>query len=177
MVLGRHTRFWQSSRVNELRVVKPSIDEGNSFIAVSLKSRSLRPLRFPRFSGKLSKFEHPQRLRCWSEFKLQMLLGRHIRFEQEFRLRRTSFLRSPTDGWSSRKFWQYESVNFSRFRTPVKSGDIIRPDFDKSMNFNLSKFCFKKEKKKVKKEVKSMSFLVSDLLKFKCKVVRILNNT
>jgi len=33
-----------------------------------------------------------------------------------------------------------------------------------------------KRKKKVKKEVKSMCFLVSNLLKFQCKVVRILNN-
>ena len=39
MVQGRRTRFLQSLRVNELRVVKPSIDEGISFIAVPHKSR------------------------------------------------------------------------------------------------------------------------------------------
>ena len=98
MVLGRHTRFLQYLRINKVRVVKPSIDEGSTFIAVPLKSSFLRPLRFPMFSGKLSKFEHPKRFRVSSDFKLQMVLGRQISFLQPIRSRRTSFLRNPMDG-------------------------------------------------------------------------------
>ena len=49
MVLGRYTSFSQSARVNKVRFTKPSIDKGNSSIAVPLKSSFFRPLTFPRF--------------------------------------------------------------------------------------------------------------------------------
>ena len=98
MMLGRHARFLQPCISNEVRLGKRSIDEGNSFIAVSLKCSLFKPLTFPRFSGKLSKFEHPERSRDSSDFKLQMVLGRQISFPQCLRLRQTSFLRNPMDG-------------------------------------------------------------------------------
>ena len=80
MVLGRHLRFLQSSKIRKVRVVKPSIDDGSSLIVVPLKKSILRPLKFPKFNGKLSQFEHPRRSRHSSNFKEQMVLGRHIRF-------------------------------------------------------------------------------------------------
>ena len=144
MVLGRHTRFLHRLRPNEVSLVKCLIDEGNSFIAVSLKSSLFNPSTFPRFSGKFSKLELPERSRHSIEFKQQMALDKHTRFwqlrrvnevrpikppidegsfiivvksklrlckhsmfpinsgilsfEQNFRLRRTRFLRIPTDG-------------------------------------------------------------------------------
>ena len=211
-MIGRYTSFSQSARVNKVRFTKPSIDKGNSSIAVPLKSSVFRPSTFPRFFGKYSNVEHQERSRDSSDFKLQMVLGRRQRFLQllrvnevrpikpptdegsfiiamlskksfykhfmfptncgsflrleqperlrvtreptsnvlgrclsvlqDCRLRRTSFLRIPMDGWSSHKFVQYSRTNFSRFGTPVKSGVIIRSkESVKSMNFNLSKFC------------------------------------
>ena len=77
MVLGRHTRFMQYLRVNKVRLVKHSIDEGNSSIAVPLNLSTFRPLTFPRFFGNLSIFKHQERSRDSSDFKLQMALRRH----------------------------------------------------------------------------------------------------
>ena len=54
----RHTRFLQSLRVNKVKAVKPSIDDGNSFKVVPLKECLLRSFRFPWSFGKLSHFEH-----------------------------------------------------------------------------------------------------------------------
>ena len=54
MVLGRSTKFLQSVRSNEVRPIKNSIDEGNSFIAVALKSSTFRLVIFPKSSGNLS---------------------------------------------------------------------------------------------------------------------------
>ena len=62
MVLGRSTKFLQSVRSNEVRPIKNSIDEGNSFIAVALKSSTFRLVIFPKSSGNLSNFEHPESL-------------------------------------------------------------------------------------------------------------------
>ena len=98
IMLGRQTRFLQSLIFNEVRLVKHSIDEGNSFIAVPLKYSPFKPLTFPRFSSKLPIFEHPERSRDSSDFKLQMVLGRQISFLQYIRSRRTSFLRNLMDG-------------------------------------------------------------------------------
>ena len=86
-MLGRHTRFLQPYIFNEVRLGKYSIDEGNSFIAVPLKSSLFKPLTFLRFSGKLSKFEHQERFRDSSDFKLQKVLGRQISFTQFVRSR------------------------------------------------------------------------------------------
>ena len=61
VVLDRYTRFLQPQIFNEVSLGKRSIDEDNSFIAIPLKSSLFKPLTFPRFSGKLSKFEHPER--------------------------------------------------------------------------------------------------------------------
>ena len=52
MVLGRLTRFSQYLRVNKVRSVKRSIDEGNSSIFALLKSSISRPLIIHRFSSK-----------------------------------------------------------------------------------------------------------------------------
>ena len=98
VVLGRHTRFLQPHISNEVRPVKRSIDEGNSFIAVPLKSSLFKPLTFPQFLGKLSKLKHLERSRDSSDFKLQMVLGRQISFPQYIRSSQTSFLRNPMDG-------------------------------------------------------------------------------
>ena len=52
MVLGRLTRFSQYLRVNEVRLVKRSIDEGSFFISALLKSSISGPLIVLRFFGK-----------------------------------------------------------------------------------------------------------------------------
>ena len=101
MVLGRHTRFLQSLRVNKVRVVKPSIDDGSSLIVVPPKKSFLRPLRFPRFSGKLSQFEHPVRSRHSNKFKLQIVLGRHTRFLQSLRVKKVRSVKPSIDDGSS----------------------------------------------------------------------------
>ena len=176
MVLGKHTRFLQLLRVNEVRPIKPPIDEGSSLIAVKSKLRECLVCVFKQlfsvFKQYFTHFHvlfHPHVfLQIFSNNNFQFLntytkralrLCKHFMFpinsrivssiEQYSRLRRTRFLRIPTDGWNSHKFIQSARVHFSRFGTPAKSGDILRSDPDKSMIFNLSKFYFK-EKKKLK---------------------------
>ena len=101
MVLGRRTRFLQSLIFNEVRLVKRPIDEGNSFTAVPLKFSHSKPLTFPRFSGKLSKFEHLERSRILSDFKLQMVLGRHTRFLQSLIYNVVRLVKRPIDEGNS----------------------------------------------------------------------------
>ena len=101
MTLGRHSRFLQSSRIKKVMVVKPSIDDDSSLIVVPLKKSILRPLKFPKFSGKLSQFEHPERSRHSSNFKEQMVLGRHTRFLQSLRVKNVRTVKpSINDGGS-----------------------------------------------------------------------------
>ena len=76
--------------INKVSLVIHSIDEGNLFIFVPLKSSLTRPLTSPRFSGKLSNFEHLERSRYLSNFKLLMALGRHIGFLQSLRVNKLS---------------------------------------------------------------------------------------
>ena len=101
MALGRHSRFLQSSRIKKLRVVKPSIDDGSSLIVVPLKKSILRPLKFLKFSGKLSQFEHPKRSKYSSNFKEQMVLGRHTRFLQSSRVRNVRTVKPSINDGSS----------------------------------------------------------------------------
>ena len=168
MLLGRLTRFSQYLRVNEVRPVKRSIDEGSSSISALLKSSISRPLITPRFSGKFlirstigvrSRESYYKNFRFATNFRIFLrfrqleisrvsrdsipnLLGRRISLSQSCKLRYLSFLRIPIDGSNWRKFVHLTSTNFSRFGTPVKSGVINRSrESVKSMNFNLSKFC------------------------------------
>ncbi|KAK4580877.1 hypothetical protein RGQ29_024503 [Quercus rubra] len=101
MVLRRHTRFLQLLRVNEVRPIKPPIDEGSSIIAVKSKLSIFRPLTFPRFSGKFSKFELPERSRHSSDFKQQMVLERHTRFLQLLRVNEVRPIKPPIDEGNS----------------------------------------------------------------------------
>ena len=101
MVLGSHTRFLQSLSVYKVRAVKHSTDYGNSFKVVLLKKRFLRPFRFPWFSSKLSHFEHPERSRHSSYFKLQMAQGRNSRFFQSSRIKKVTVVKPSIDDGSS----------------------------------------------------------------------------
>ena len=167
MVLGRLTRFSQYLRVNEVRSIKRSIDEGSSSISTLLKSSISRPLIIRRLFGKflisstiavrskesscknfgfvtifgiVLSFEQSEISRV-ARGSIPNLLGRRISLSQSCKLRWISFLRIPIDGSISRKFVHLRT-NFSRFGTPVKFGVIIRSEESvKSMNFNLSKFC------------------------------------
>ena len=82
MVFGRNTKFLQSIRSNDQRIIRNSIDEGSSFIVVSHRVSFFKLTIFPKSSGNLSNFEHPKRSRLLSNVKLQMVLGRHTRFLQ-----------------------------------------------------------------------------------------------
>ena len=93
----RHPRFLQSLRVSKVKAVKPSIDDGSSFIVVPVKLSFMRPLRFPRFSSKLSKFEHLEISIHCSNFKLQMALGRHTRFLQTLRVNKARAIKHSID--------------------------------------------------------------------------------
>ena len=61
MVSGRRTRFLHSLISKDLRVVKHPMDDGNTSIDVLFKERLYRLLKFARFSGKLTNFEHLER--------------------------------------------------------------------------------------------------------------------
>ena len=95
-MLGRYTSFSQIARVNKVRFIKPSIDEGNSSI-VPLKSSFFRPSTFPRFFGKYSNVEHQERSIDSSNFKLQMVLGRRHRFLQWLRVNEVMPIKPSTD--------------------------------------------------------------------------------
>ena len=125
-MLGRHTSFLQLRRVSEVRLVKHSVHEGISFIDVPLKSRNFKPSRFPKFSGKLSIFEHPQRSRHSSEFKLQMVLGRHTRFLQFLRVNEVRPIKSSIEEGNSTIA---VSLKLSSFRS-----SIIHRFFGKFLN-------------------------------------------
>ena len=129
--ISNYTRFLQLLRVNKVRPIKPPTDEGSSLIAMQSKKSFCKHSIFP-------------------------MLGRQFSHRQFCRLRRIRFLRIPMDGWGLHKCLQFLRINFSSFGTPVKFGVIIRfHELVKSMNFNLSKFYWKKKK------VWIISFLVS----------------
>ena len=77
IVLERRTRFVQYLKVNRVRLVKFSIDEGNPSIAVLLKSSCSRLLIIHGFSGKFLNLEHVERSRALWNLKPQVVLGRH----------------------------------------------------------------------------------------------------
>ena len=119
------------------------IEDGTCLIAVLLTSSSSRRSMFPRFSGILSSFEQPERIKILRESEL-MLHGRLVRDLQSFKFSKVSRLRTPTDGWTSYKFTQPCRISFSRFGAPVKSGTLIK--FRESLRsriFNLGKLCDK----------------------------------
>ena len=132
MELGRRKRFLQSFRVNTVRLVKHSIDENSSFIAIPLKSSFSRPLTFPRFLGKLSNFEHPERSRELPNFKLQMALGRQTRFLQLFRVNLVRLVKRSIDEGDSRPLtFPRFSGNFSIFVHQARSRKL--PNFKHQM--------------------------------------------
>lgn len=124
MVLGRLTRFSQYLRVNEVRPVKRSIDEGSSSIHTLLKSSISRPLIIHRVSGKFlirftiavrstksscTNFGFATGFGIFLSFgqleiskvtrgSIPNLLGRRISLSQSCKLSSTSFLRIPIDG-------------------------------------------------------------------------------
>ena len=124
MVLGRHSRFLQSSRIKKVRVVKPSIDDGSSLIVVPLKKSILRPLKFPKFSGKLSQFEHPERSRHSSKFKQQMVLGKHTRFLQSLRVNKVRAVKPSIDDGSYFVVVPLKESLLRPFRFPRFSGNL-----------------------------------------------------
>ena len=73
------------------------MEEGTSFMAVQHKLSNSKPSIFPMFSGKLSNFKHPKRSRELSNFKLQMVLGRCIRFMQYLRVNAVRLVKHPID--------------------------------------------------------------------------------
>ena len=93
MVLGRHTRFTQYLKVNRVRLVKCSIDEGNPSIAILLKSSFSRPLIFHGFSGKFLNLKHLEWLRAPWNLKPQVVLGRHASLESLLQLNRVNEVR------------------------------------------------------------------------------------
>ena len=143
MVLGRHTRFLQFLIFNEVRLVKHPIDEGNSFIAVPLKSSLFKPLKFPRFLGKLSKFEHLERFRDSSDFKLQMVLGRHTRFLQSLIFNKVRLVKHSIDEGNSfidvpLKYSIFKPLKFPRFLGKLSKFEHPERSRDSS-NFKLHK--------------------------------------
>ena len=73
------------------------MEEGTSFMAVQHKLSNSKPSIFPMFSSKLSNFKHPKRSRELSNFKLQMVLGRCIRFMQYLRVNAVRLVKHPID--------------------------------------------------------------------------------
>ena len=122
MELGRHTRFFQSLTLKEIRPIKHSIDEGNYFIVVPFKLSTFRLLAFPKSFGKLSNFEHPERSSSISNFKLQMVLGRRSRFLQAFRVNEVRPTKRSTDEGSSLIAVQFRERCCKYFMFPTNFG-------------------------------------------------------
>ena len=125
MMLGIDTRFFQSLKFNEARFIKCLTEEGSSVIEVLSKWRIHKLSIFLINSRILFIFEQPKRIRI-SRDSISILLGRQLRFLQPFRLRRVSFLWTAIAGWTSSRFIQPSSINFSRFGTPLKSRVAMR---------------------------------------------------
>ena len=120
-----------------------TIDNGRSFIAVSLKQSFDKHDIFPTISGNFFSLEQPPRSKISSASKL-ILWGRLLRHLQPFRSNRISCLRSPRDAWILYSLVQRRRINFLRFGAPLRSGISIKVcESLRSMSFNSSKFCYK----------------------------------
>ena len=80
-----------------MRFLRRTLEEGTSFMAVQYKLSTTKPSIFPMFSGKLSNLKHPKRSRELSNFKLQMVLGRHTRFMQCLKVNRVRLVKCSID--------------------------------------------------------------------------------
>ena len=149
ILLGRHSRFWQSPRFNEVSAVKHPIEEGSSSTAVLFKESSDRLFIIPLNSGIFVIFMQSQRLRIVRDSISVDMLGRFVRDRQDSRSKTTSLLSCPIDGCISTKLWQPIRYSLSSLGSPEKSGVPIRNlESLRSMDFNLSKYCCKKKEKK-----------------------------
>ena len=83
--------------VSSSRCFKRPMEEGTFLIAVSLNSNEIRLSAFPRFSGSLSSFEHPQRLTLLTNFKLKMVSGKCTRFLQLYNSNSTRSVKCSID--------------------------------------------------------------------------------
>ena len=147
MLRGRHVRYWQSLRLNKVRAVKHSIDEGSFSIAVLSKWSSDRLLIIPLNSGIFPIFGQPQSLRILSDSISLDMLGRSVRETQYSRSKTISLLSCPIDGWISTKLLHQLRCNLSSLGTPLKSGVSIRSsEYLRSKHFKLSKYCSTQKK-------------------------------
>ena len=146
LLCGRHVRYWQSLRLNKVRAVKHSIDEGSFLIAVLSKWSSDKLLIIPLNSGIFLIFEQPQRLRILSDSISLDMLGRSVREKQYSRSKTISLLSCRIDGWISTNLLHQLRFNLSSLGTPLKSGVLISSlEYLRSMHFKLSKYCSKKK--------------------------------
>lgn len=103
-----------------------AIDAGICLIAVLLICSTSKHSTSPKSCGNLSSFEQPWRSRVCSDFIPDTLLGKFARFMQFLKFNSISFLRMPTDLWTSSSFVQPSKFKLSRFGIPVKSGVPIK---------------------------------------------------
>ena len=73
-----------------LRFFKRMMDEGSPLIPIPLTFNTSRPSMFPKISGNLSSLEQPDKLRVFRDIKLQIALGKLVRFLHSLR---SSFVR------------------------------------------------------------------------------------
>jgi len=126
MVLGRHKRFLQSLRSNELRAVKLPMEDGNTSIVVPFKESFFKPSRFPRFSGKLTKFEHQKRQILNSDFKLQMVLGRHTNFLQLVSSNELRVVKLPMEVGNTSIAVPFKEISLKPSRFPKFSSKLTK---------------------------------------------------
>ena len=119
MVLGRITNFLQFVRSNELRLIRNSIDESSSFIAIPHKVSVFKLTIFPKPSGNLSNFEHQKRSRLLSNVKLQMVLGRHTRFLQSCKIKIFRLVKHSTNKGNSVIVVHFKRSFCKRFMFPT----------------------------------------------------------
>ncbi|KAB2059475.1 hypothetical protein ES319_A11G306400v1 [Gossypium barbadense] len=70
MLPGRQTRFSHLFNLKSSRTIRLSIEDGNSFKAVSLKSRKLNLSMVSKIFGKISNLEQPSRSKLSRDFNL-----------------------------------------------------------------------------------------------------------
>ena len=144
MAQGRCTRFLQWLIFNKERLVKCSIDEGRSTIAVPFTWSSRNRSMFFAKSGIFLTLEQPERVKI-SRDSISSLLGRLTRLVQSFKFKKIRRLSTPTDGWTSIKFVQPSKSILSSSCASEKSGVLIRfREWLSLMNLKLSNCCSKK---------------------------------
>ena len=89
------------------------MDEGRPVIAVPLKSNSSKLSIFPKFSGNLSSFEQPDKLRVFRDIKLQIAIGTLETVLQSF------IAVSLKQSFDKRDIFSTISGNFFNFEQPL----------------------------------------------------------